>query len=390
MKVLVIHNSYNVLGGEDVSTHAEVALLRLSNVEVETYYISNRDVGNVNRFRLALNAIWSFYYYRNLLKKIRFGSYDIVHVQNFFPLFSPSIFYAIKRTNARVVISVRNYRLVCPNALMYVDGSICKICVGHKAPIAGFYKKCYRNSYGASFAVVSMLTLHNYLNTWKNKIDAFICVSNFVKTQLVAGGFDETKMHIKQNFVKSNIMPKLTDGDYYIYSGRLSSEKGIDILLREFSESVNRLIIVGDGPLKGMVEAVISKQLNISYFGSLSLHDNYLMILNARALIFPARWHEPFGRTIVEAFAHGTPVIASCLGGISEVVNEGYNGFLFDPSKQGDFSRAMSLFEEVSDKTQLRRNCYDTYLRSFTPTSNAEIIKNIYSRVLQNTAPNKI
>jgi glycosyltransferase involved in cell wall biosynthesis len=305
-----------------------------------------------------------------------------VHVQNFFPLLSPSIFYACQKAGTKVVMSVRNYRLICPNAQMYVNGNVCNDCVGKTVPTQAIRKKCYRKSAVTSSAVVAMLAFHNFLNTWKNKIDGYICVSEFVKSQLLLGGFDQDKLHVKHNFVTTDIEPSFEDGRYYIFAGRLSEEKGIDILLKSFKGNGRKLIIVGDGPLAGMVELFARENPNTVYLGKRPLAEIYSLISKAKALIFPSKWHEPFGRTIVEAFAHGTPVIASAMGGITELITDNYNGFLFNPSDEEGLSKALKHFECVHDNRKIRQNTYDTYKKSFLPTTNFSRIMSIYNKVL--------
>jgi glycosyltransferase involved in cell wall biosynthesis len=382
MKVLIIHNRYKILGGEDLSTEAEVSLLKCNGIEVDTFYVNNADINLRNKTVLALNTVWSNHYYREIGKKIEEGRYDIVHVQNFFPLLSPSIFYACQRTKTKVVMSVRNYRLICPNAQMYVNGNVCTSCVGKTIPVQAIKKKCYRKSAATSSAVVAMLAFHNFLNTWKNKIDGYICVSEFVKSQLILGGFEDEKLHVKHNFVTTELEPSFEDGQYYIFAGRLSEEKGIDILLNSFKNSCRKLIIVGDGPLAGIVESFAKENSNVVYLGKHSLEEIYVLISKARALIFPSRWHEPFGRTIVEAFAHGTPVIASAMGGITELVTDNYNGFLFSPADPEGLCKALIHFEGLTDNRLVRQNTYETYKRNFLPSANFSKIMSIYDRVL--------
>jgi glycosyltransferase involved in cell wall biosynthesis len=382
LKVLILHNKYKILGGEDLSTDAEVKLLKENNIEVDTYFVYNNNIQGANRIKIALRAVWSRFQYREVLKKIRQEKYDIVHVQNFFPLLSPSIFYASKKSNTKVVMSVRNYRLICPNALLYVNGKICMDCVGKKIPSPAIFKKCYRKSAAASSAVVAMLSVHNFMHTWKNKIDGFICVSKFVKEQLETGGIDKNKMHVKYNFVTTDIEPNFEGGNYYVYAGRLSEEKGIQLLLDTFKNNSRKLIIVGDGPLKNIVELYAAENKNIIYCGKLPLEKIYAIIANAKALIFPSKWHEPFGRTIVEAFAHGTPVIASSLGGIKEIIEHGYNGFLFDPFKKEDLLKSILHFENITNSKLIRENCYHSYRSHFLPSSNFTELINIYNKVL--------
>ncbi len=382
MKVLVIHNLYKILGGEDLSTESEVSLLRCNGIDVDTFYVDNANIELKKRSTLAVNSIWSNHYYREILKKINDGKYDIVHVHNFFPLLSPSIFYACRKAKTKVILSVHNYRLICPNAQMYINGKICKACVGKTIPIQAILKKCYRKSAITSSAVVSMLAFHNFLNTWKDKVDGYICVSEFVKSQLLLGGFDDEKLHVKHNFVTTDIKPNFDDGQYYIYVGRLSEEKGIDILLKSFRNSCRRLVIVGTGPLVRMVESFVVENPNTVYVGKRSLSEIYELISKAKALIFPSKWLEPFGRTIVEAFAHGTPVIASAMGGITELVTDYYNGFLFDPKEEEGLSKAINHFENLIDNRMIRLNTYETYRKNYLPSINFAQMMTIYQKVL--------
>ena len=370
------------MGGEDVSTNAEVALLKANGVEVETFFINNEIIDKENKLKLAINTIWSNKYYKEVLEKIKSGQYDIVHVQNFFPLFSPSIFYAAKKAGAKVVMSVRNYRLICPNGLMYVNDHLCTDCVGKTIPYPAVAKKCYRDNYAATSVTVAMLSTHNLLDTWSKKVDGFICISEFVKKQLIKGNFDSAKLHVKYNFVDTGIAPNFEPEDYYIYVGRLSTEKGIDVLLDSFKETGKKLFVIGDGPMKENVVKAAADNSNIVYLGKLSLEETYKKIAGARALIFPSKWHEPFGRTIVESFAHGTPVIGAALGGVTELVQNGYNGFLFDPHLQHSLTEVVNQFESIADRAYLRNNSYASYKTHFEPTSNFPQLMNIYKRIL--------
>jgi glycosyltransferase involved in cell wall biosynthesis len=382
MKILMLHNRYKIQGGEDVSTEAEVSLLKANGIDIHTMFLDNTNIDGRNRLKLAYNTIWSGKHYQEIFNKIQSEKYDIVHVQNFFPLFSPSIFYAAKKAGAKVVMSVRNYRLICPNGLMYVNDEVCTACVSKTIPYPALSKKCYRKSFSATAVSVAMLSIHNLLNTWKNKIDAFICISEFVKKQLILGNFGETKLHVKYNFVATELPPNFEPLDYYIYVGRISTEKGIDVLLDAFQTTKKKLLIIGDGPLKQSVIEASTKNENIVFLGKLSLTKTYKKIAGAKALVFPSKWHEPFGRTIVESFAHGTPVIGASLGGVTELIKDGYNGFLFDPNKKSDLATVITKFEEIADTRYLRENSYQSFQNNFTPQINYSRIIDIYNKVL--------
>ena len=382
MKVLMLHNRYKMIGGEDVSTNAEYTLLKEHGVDVDALILMNDTIEDKTGLGLAINTVWSKKYHAEVLQRIADKNYDIIHVQNFFPLFSPSIFYAAKKAGVKIVMTVRNYRLICPNGLMYVDGAICNACVGKTIPYPALIKKCYRNDFYATTVTVAMLSIHNLMNTWRNRIDGIICISDFVKKQLISGGFKESQLYMKYNFVTSTIPASFTEGEYYIYVGRTSDQKGIPLLLKTFEQLQKRLLIIGEGPLNSLVEEYVQRNENIEFLGELSLDETYEKIAHAKALILPSQSNEPFGRTIIEAFAHGTPVIASALGGITELIQEGVNGYLFDSYAESGLADAVTKAESFTDVESIRKAVYDSYQANFTPAINYTRIVEIYNKVL--------
>jgi glycosyltransferase involved in cell wall biosynthesis len=381
MKVLVLHNKYKIAGGEDVSTAAEVDMLSRNGIDVEVIYLSNLEIGDKGKLQLAMNTIWSREQYNIIYDKVKNGGFDIVHVQNFFPQFSPSVFYAAKKAGAKVLMSVRNYRLICPNASLYINDKICYSCVGKTVPVNAVLNKCYRDSIATTGVVAAMLSVHNVMHTWTEKIDGLICISNFVKKQLLDVGFDATKLFLKYNFVQTTIPPSFQIGEYYIFVGRLSREKGIYKLLETFAANGQPLKIIGDGPLLNEVIKTAFEYDNIHYLGKLALDETYKAISQSKALVFTSLWHEPFGRTIVEAFAHGTPVIGTALGGVTELIKHQENGILFDPEAPDSLQAALELFEQ-SDMIGMRNTAHESFLKRFQTKQNFTTLMGIYTSVL--------
>jgi len=383
MKILIVHNKYKILGGEDIQMLEETELLRKNGNDVQMFQVSNDTIeDDQNSIKLALDTVWSKKYYKELLNKIKNEKFDIVHVHNFFPLLSPSIFYAARKAGSKVIMTAHNYRLICPNALMYVNNKICTECVGKTIPYPALMKKCYRDDFSATAATVAMLGFHNIIQTWKGKIDGIICISGFLKKQLIYAGFKDKQLHIKHNFVSSLIPPVFSPDDYYIFVGRTSDQKGLPLLLNVFEKNQRPLIIIGDGPLNDLTKSFASRNPNIKFSGKLSLEETYEKISKAKALLLPSQSHEPFGRTIAEAFAHGTPVVGSDLGGISELIEDGVNGFLFDPYKESGLEQAIYRFEQVTDMASMRREAFNSYQNQFTPDINYSRVMEIYNKVL--------
>lgn len=389
MKLLILHNKYIVSGGEDVSSQAEVNLLRHAGHHVDYISVDNTNINRKNFFSLALNTFWSSSYYKKVEDLIKRNKYDLIHVQNFFPQISPSVFYAAKRNGTKIIMSVRNYRLICPNALMYVNGNICNKCVGLSFPYPAIKNKCYKNDVAATCVATGMMTMHNIMDTWNLKIDGFIAISEFVKNQLINGGISANKIHVKYNFVATPLIShSIETYDRYLYVGRLSTEKGIRNMLDAFNHPRlrnHKLTIIGEGPYVNLVENAIVNNSNIEYLGKLSLADTYSLMSKSRALVFPSTWHEPFGRTVVESFAVGTPVVGSKLGGVTELIQDGYNGYLFNPYNIESMIDSICKIDSFSDYDILRYNAKKTYEEQFTAEKNYQQVIRIYSEILGKT-----
>jgi glycosyltransferase involved in cell wall biosynthesis len=222
------------------------------------------------------------------------------------------------------------------------------------------------------------------LRTWQKKIDGFICISEFVKNQLIGAGIPESKLFRKYNFILED--PAFNDrpADDFLYVGRLSPEKGIGLLLEAFAspELAGRsLTVIGNGPMRDEVEAAAARHANIRYLGTLDLQTTYRHMGQAFYLVFPSRWHEPFGRTIVEAFACGTPVIASDAGAAPELITHRHNGLLFTRDNIPSLIAKIKEACDDQDYAQKRRNARETYLERFTMEINYTQLMDIYAAV---------
>ncbi len=227
-----------------------------------------------------------------------------------------------------------------------------------------------------------MLWLHNYLPTWQ-KIDRFVSVSAFVKRKMIEGGFPADKISVKPNFVYPDPGLSLTKDDYIVYVGRLQAEKGIHTMLAAMSrlDPSVRVKIVGEGPMASDVLAC-AKKYNVDYLGKLSLADTYEVIGNARALVIPSLWHEPFGRVVVEAYAKGTAVIGSRMGGIPELIDDGRTGYTFEAGSADDLAHKITLL--MSNRAQaidMGLQGRADYLLHYTPASNYDQLMQLYEGV---------
>jgi glycosyltransferase involved in cell wall biosynthesis len=384
MQVLSIHNSYQIRGGEDESREAEQRLLREMGHSVEVYEENNDRLSSLNAIQLACKTVWSKEAYKTVKQLLARQPHDIVHVQNFFPLISPSVYYAAKSMGVPVVQTLRNYRLLCPNAMFFREGRVCEACIGKAIPLPGVLHGCYRESQTASGAVATMLTVHRLMQTWMQKVDLYIALTEFARQKFIQGGFPEDKIVVKPNFVNPDPGIGQGSGGYALYVGRLSVEKGLDTLLAAWEKLGKQLPlkIVGDGPLANQVVEAAQRLGNVEWLGRKPVQEVYALMGEAKLVIFPSKWYETFGRVAVEAFAKGTPVIAANIGAIAEVVEHGRTGLHFQPGNAVDLATQVEwALSHPSELAQMRREVRAEFENKYTAKQNYRQLMEIYKLV---------
>jgi glycosyltransferase involved in cell wall biosynthesis len=383
MKVLVAHNFYQQPGGEDVVFRSELALLEQFGHKPVPFEMHNDSVKGMGRLRLLGATIWNRGAARELRDLVRREKVDLVHFHNTFPLMSPSVYYAARDEGAAVVQTLHNFRLLCPGANFYRDGEVCEKCLGKSLPLAGIKHKCYRDSTAASAATAGMLALHRGIGTYANVVDAFITPTHFARRKFIAGGLPAEKIVVKPNFLDPDPGPGGGGGGYAIFVGRLSHEKGLDTLLAawELCRDAVPLKIVGDGPLADQVKSAAERNRGIEWLGRREGDELMDLIGRAEVLVFPSNCYETFGRVAAEAFARGTPVIASGHGAPADIVDDGRTGFLFKPGDAADL--AAKVWAVLPDRAQLARMREEVrreYLRKYTGARNYEMLMLIYQK----------
>jgi glycosyltransferase involved in cell wall biosynthesis len=382
MRILSIHNTYQIRGGEDESTQAEENLLREMGHQVEVYRESNDRIATFNSVHLAFRTIWSVEAYQRVRQQLMRSPTDIVHIQNFFPLISPSVYYAARSEDVPVVQTLRNYRLICPNGLFFRDDRVCEDCLGKFIPYPGVLHACYRQNRAATATTAAMIAVHRTIRTWTQQVNLFITLSQFARQKFIEAGFPQEKIVVKSNFVHPDPGIGKGCGNYALYVGRLSVEKGLDILLEAWKHlnSPIPLKIVGDGPLVEQVLEV-SKQLpQVEWLGRKPLAEVYELMGEAMVLIFPSKWYETFGRVAVEAFAKGTPVIAANLGAIAELVDHQRIGLHFSPSDAEDLAAKMEwVLTHPKELRQMRQEARAEFEAKYTAKENYAQLMKIYS-----------
>ncbi|WP_269632110.1 glycosyltransferase [Pelomonas sp. BJYL3] len=326
-RVLLVHNAYQQRGGEDAVVESELALLRQHGHEVQTYFRHNDEVRGQSPAGLALQAVWSRSTVQDLSSQIQRDRPDVIHVHNTLPLVSPAVFWVAHRHRIPVVMTLHNFRLLCPQAMLLREGRVCEDCVG-RSPWPAVVHGCYRGSRAQTAVVSAMLGVHRALGTWQRRVSRYIALNEFARQKYIEGGLPAERIVLKPNFVDLPRPPEL-ERSGVLFVGRLSEEKGVRTLI-EAAQALPpglRVTVVGDGPLRPLVEA----HPRLRYLGPQAAEAVQAQMAAAQLLLVPSIWFENFPRTIVEAFACGLPVIASRLGALPELVEPGFTGDLVEP-----------------------------------------------------------
>lgn len=385
MKVLFVHNEYQQAGGEDSVLRAEAQLLESYGHSIQVSTVTNNSIDSVvKKIKSFQDVVYSHSSRKWMKARIDEFQPDVVHVHNFFPLLSPSIYDVCSEHKIPVIQTLHNYRLMCPGALLMRSNRVCEDCIGHSAYHSLKYK-CYRNSFLGTYAVARMVEYHKKHLTWKNKVSAFIALTEFAKSKFIQSGLPKSKIHVKSNFLSNEIEHEFKSNKRFgaLYVGRLSEEKGIRSLLEVWSGINYPLRIVGTGEYEEQVKQ--SSNANIEYLGGLSQEAVLSEMGKAAFLIMPSLWYEGFPMVIVEAFSQGLPVVASDLGSMAEIIEDGYSGLKFDPSNTKDIrSKVRLLIEGDIDLERLGENAFNEYQKRYTADVNYGQLMHIYNCILNN------
>jgi glycosyltransferase involved in cell wall biosynthesis len=380
------HNYYRLRGGEDQCFEDEARLLESHGHDVVRYTAHNDSIAGMSRWSAARRTFSNRQSYDALRTIFRQERPALMHCTNTFPLISPAAYTAARDANVPVVQALHNYRFVCPNALLMRDGQVCEDCLGKSFAWPGIVHRCYRNSAAATSVVAAMVALHRLKGTWKRSVDLYYTVSEFARQKLIQGGIPADKIAVKPNLVDPDPGMGRGCGGYAIFVGRLSPEKGLETLLAAWTQLGSdpdglRLKIVGDGPLAPMVKQAAESNPRIEWLGSRSLTEVLKLVGDAAMLLMPSIWYETFGRTIIEAYATGTPVIASNLGAMAELVVNGETGLLFAPGNAADLvAKVRSLANDRARRSAMRRAARLEFEAKYTAESNYHLLMDLYAR----------
>jgi glycosyltransferase involved in cell wall biosynthesis len=284
-----------------------------------------------------------------------------------------------------VVQTLHNYRMLCVAATLFRDGAPCERCVGH-LPVAGVVHSCYRGSRAASGVAAITLGVHRALGTYDRHVDAFIPLTKFARDKFIQAGFDPAKLQMKPNFIDPDPGVGTGSGGYALFVGRLCEEKGIRPLLEAWRiiGSKLRLKIIGDGPLADLVGREAAANPAVQWLGRLPLATVIERMGDAAMLVFPSLWYEGFPRTIVEAFARGTPVAASDLGSMIELIEVGKTGVRFKAGDARDMAeKILEMAADFASLSAMRAAARQQFVSYYGAERNHGILRDIYQKAIE-------
>ncbi|MEX2161077.1 MAG: glycosyltransferase family 4 protein [Anaerolineales bacterium] len=391
MKILAVHNYYQLPGGEDTAYRAEVDLLRRNGHEVRTYERSNseiRQLSPLQKAALPVRVTWSIEDYSRLRRLLQAERPDLVHFHNTHMMISPSAYYACKSEGIPVIQSLDNPRLLCPAATFFREGRLCEDCLGKTPPWPGVLHACYRGSRLQTAAVAVMLTTHRLLKTWEKQVDEFLVATKFYREKFIEGGLPANKILVKPHFVHPDPLPRADrKGDYALFIGRLEPVKGIDTLLNAWKVLPGvPLKVRGSGPLLQSVQAAAAENAGIRVIEQLPPDQLTELIKGARFLIWPSEGnYETFGFVAAEAFACGVPVIASNAGVQSEMVEDGETGLLFVQGNADDLAAKVSwAWGHTDEMAAMGRWARTEYERKYSAARAYGLLLDVYTNVIDN------
>jgi glycosyltransferase involved in cell wall biosynthesis len=316
-------------------------------------YIDYEKSSLTGQVQAAFRAIWYPLAARRIGRLLDQFHPDIVHLHNIYHQISPAILPVIQQHNIPIVQTLHDYKLICPNYLLYTQGHTCQLCKDGRYYHA-VQNRCLHGSLAWSAAAALEMTLHKRWQVYERHVSRFLAPSHFILERMVAFGIPEQQLALLPRFLfAAEQQPTpAEEGKYALFLGRLSEEKGLITLLTAAQQANVPLYIVGEGPMRTTLEIIIAqdKLTQVRLAGYLAGPALAQAIARARFTVVPSEWYEVFGQIIIESFARGKPVVATAVGGIPEIVDDGVDGLLVPP---GDATALAKTLRWLWDRPQV-------------------------------------
>jgi glycosyltransferase involved in cell wall biosynthesis len=378
MKVLLVNKFFYPRGGSEsalfltarvLEEHGhEVAVFSMAHPEnirspFERYFLSGVDFDGsrsaAQKLKAAGRLLYSFEARRKLDALLREFRPDVAHLHNIHHQISPSILHTLRASRIPVVMTLHDYKVVCPTYRLLLHGQPCERCRRGRY-YQCFLQKCSKGARAKSFLNSLEMYLHHDILGTHRLVDVTLSPSRFLKDKVAAMGFPEDVIHLPNGLDLEGFTPAANPGERrLVYFGRLAPEKGLPVLLSALKGTQVRCLIIGDGPLRRELEGRARREslTNVTFCGYLPPMDLRREVRRSRGAVVPSVWYENNPYNVLEAFGLGRPVIASRIGGLPELVRDGRTGWTFTPGNAEELrSRMESLLEDPARALEMGRN----------------------------------
>lgn len=384
LPILFIHNTYLQKGGEDSVVKNEISTLRQYGYPIMYQEFSNRSFQGSTpaKLLLILRIFFNMGSFFKIYFQIKKNGIKIVHVHNFFYSASPSVFWAAKAAGAKTLFTMHNYRLFCLNGIFFREGKVCFACHTNGNFKMGIKEACFKSSRFSSRILSLSTLLHRRLGTWRSRVDRFVVINPFMKELLIHQGIGPDKIIVKHNVLTDYDHKAIKDykdrNDFYLFVGRLSTEKGVHHLLEAFKRSGKKLVIAGDGDLADYVKE--NKTANIEYLGALPKAEIFQLYETCTALVFSSLWIEGMPMTIIEAQSSGAICIVAESINTKGMIDHNHTGFLYEAGNIDNLNRVINIFEskDPEERNQLSQNIYRQFLAIYSEEQYVKSAEQLY------------
>lgn len=349
----------------------------VSEIETEKPKINLSGLHTLGRMFYSLEAR------RKLATLIAKIQPDICHIHNIYTQLSPSILHTLADQHVPVIMTVHDHHLISPQYNIWANG--CGPDYRNTGIIKGTFSRFQKNSLAASFAQVAAYKFHRALHLYDRFVQLFLCPSHYLKQQLMRGGFLEKKIRVLPYGIDAHtIKPNFDHKKYALFVGRLSEEKGIETII-----SLAKILpditfkIVGRGPEMERLHRMGDQCRNLEFVGFRMGDELKQLYRDATVVLLPSRVHEIFPLITLEAMAFGKPLIASQVGGVSEVVEDGVNGFLVQPLDLHGWTEAlMRIFYDDDLQQSMSRHAREIVEKRFSLDDHHRKLMMYYDEVI--------
>ena len=385
MKILIVHNSYARISGEEIVIDNLVALLKVRGIAIARFSRSSAEIENkrLKKISAFFSGIHNPFSRKEFSKFLRAAQPDVIHIHNLYPLISPSILPECTAQGIPVVMTVHNFRLACPNGLLMSRGEVCQRCLGGREYWCVF-RNC-ENDIFKSTGYALRTAAARILRRYYDHVNHFICLTNFQRNILIKEGLPQDRVSVLTNPVEIKVVkPSVeVEKNSVLFVGRVSREKGITSLF-DAARICPDIPFVVAGNYEAMPEARKLAPSNVTLLGALPSQKLGAFYDKARIFVLPSVWYEGFPTVLLEAMSHGLPVVCSRIGGLPEIVDDGITGLLYEP---GNVAELTEKFRILWDDPALCRKMGESGRQKLNDKYNAEKLLDqvigIYEKVIR-------